>query len=117
MPWLASLLSVGVFISPPKVDAWPKPTSSSRMISTFGAPGLRCSGCARRLCTESCSRGAALLADGTGGKGSTEPSEGTVAACAVPITAQSADSATTCFRIELFIILFLVALTSALPTS
>ena len=33
---------VGVLISPPKVDAWPKPTSSSRMISTLGAPGFRC---------------------------------------------------------------------------
>ena len=78
MPSSARRLRVGVLISPPKVDAWPKPTSSSRMISTFGAPGFRCCGSARRLCTESCSRGLAMLADGTAGNGSTEPSAGAV---------------------------------------
>ena len=81
MPSLA-MLSVGVWISPPKVAAWPKPTSSSRMISTFGAPGFRCSGCARRWCLESCRRGLATLALGTGWKGSTEPSGASVADCA-----------------------------------
>jgi hypothetical protein len=58
-----------------------------------------------------------LLADGTGGNGSTEPSEGVPAACAVPITAQSADSATTQFRIGFFVILILVDRDSALPIS
>ena len=88
-PLSASVLSVGVLISPPKVDAWPKPTSSSRMMSTFGAPGLRCWGCARRLCTESCSRGLAILAEGTGGKGRTLPSSAW-AATAGPADSSSA---------------------------
>jgi Fe-S-cluster-containing dehydrogenase component len=76
MPWSASLLSVGVLISPPNVEGCPKPTSSINMISTLGA-SLRkwlCSG--RRWCLESCNLGAATLADGTGGNGRTEPSAG-----------------------------------------
>ena len=37
MPSSRSRVSVGVWISPPKVSACPKPTSSSRMMRTFGA--------------------------------------------------------------------------------
>lgn len=37
-PFLASLSRLGVGICPPKVPHWPKPQSSIRMTSTFGAP-------------------------------------------------------------------------------
>ena len=62
-------------------------------------------------------RGAALLADGTGGKGRTEPSEGVPAACAAPIVTHSVDSATTQFRIDFFISWILVDRISARPIS
>src|SRR4051794_2379775 len=37
-PFLASFSSVGMWIGPPNALAWPKPMSSIRMMSTFGAP-------------------------------------------------------------------------------
>jgi hypothetical protein len=41
-PLAASRSKVGVGIGPPKVDDAAKPTSSVRMISTFGAPFGAC---------------------------------------------------------------------------
>jgi hypothetical protein len=38
MPFLASLSMCGVGTGPPNVEHTPKPTSSSMMSSTFGAP-------------------------------------------------------------------------------
>ncbi len=38
-PFAARRSSVGVGTSPPNVDVWPYPVSSSRITTTFGAPG------------------------------------------------------------------------------
>ena len=74
-----------------RTRAWPKPTSSIRMMRMLGALSRKSSGCARRLWIESCNLGAARLADGTGGNGSTEPSVG-VALCALCASARSKGS-------------------------
>src|SRR5256885_16951755 len=44
-PFFASRSRVGVGTGPPNVLVCPKPTSSSRMTSTFGAPFGALSGC------------------------------------------------------------------------
>src|SRR5207253_6336735 len=37
-PWAASFSHVGMFTGPPNALDWPKPMSSSRTMTTFGAP-------------------------------------------------------------------------------
>ena len=76
MPWLASRLSVGVLHLAAERRCLAEADVVEQDDQHVRRAGFRCCGCARRLCTESCSRGAALLADGTGGNGSTEPSLG-----------------------------------------
>ena len=74
----AAFESVGVWAKPPKVSGVPKPASSMSTMSTLGAP-WQALGSTRRLWTDSCSVGPALLADGGVGNGRTEPSLGVAA--------------------------------------
>src|SRR5262245_2097470 len=71
-PFFASASRVGVLQGPPKVLLAPKPTSSSRISRTLGAPLGACTGCGKSD-FESLARRLIVPLNGGGGGGRTVP--------------------------------------------
>ncbi len=113
MPSSASLLSVGVWTSPPKVSATPKPTSSIKMTRIFGASSARCDTDVLFARVLSARVSLAMLKFSGAGKGRTEPSSG-VAAETTP--AQNTHRSAICEHLFLIILSPLDTLSKARPT-